>query len=357
MTRINLMSVTQPIGTFYMSVLPANIIDSITIVRQRKYDQKSQSFVGIQRKDVTGRIKEISEYCSDPEATFPTPIIIAVQENASYTLEGDSLQFNENEKLGEIIDGQHRILGLKESKVMEKFSLPVIFMFGLTEEEKAYVFSIINSKQTKVSMSLIYDLFEVSTKRSPQKTCHDIAKILNADEKSPFYTRLKMLGEKQNEFESLSQGSFVKYLLPLITKNPDKDTLDLKQNKQLIDDPQIPLRYYFIQNRDEIIYKIIFNLFSALKETFEEEWNNPDIYILSKTTGYGAVLMAFKELYQVGAAENDLTNFFFHKVFENLRNQLKIDGKRLTSNDFPSNQQTQRKLANLIIASSKNLVS
>lgn len=353
MMKINLMSIIQPIGTFYLGVLPAKVIGSITTVKQRKYDHESQSFNGIQRTDINWRINEISEYCSDPDATFPTPIIIAVKEDAYYNLEGESFEFNENEILGEIIDGQHRILGLKDSKHIDNFDLPVIFMFSLTEEEKAYVFSIINSKQTKVSMSLIYDLFELSSNRSPQKTCHEIAKLLNADENSPFYTRLKMLGKKQSEFESLSQGSFVKYLLSLISKNPDQDLRDIKQNKKLIDDPDTPLRYYFINNHDDIIYRILLNLFNALKEIFEEEWNNPDIYILSKTTGYGAVLMAFKELYEFGNAKDDLSIKIFKKVFNNFKSDLELKEMVLTSEHFPSNAQTQKKLAKYIIESSK----
>lgn len=352
---IDIIPIIQPIGTFYVGALPAEVIDSITIIRQRKYDKKFESIKGIQRKEAIWRINEISEYCSDPDSTFPTPIIIAVQGNANCKVERHSFEFNENEKLGEIIDGQHRILGLKNSKFIDKFTLPVIFMFDLTEEEKAYVFSIINSKQTKVPMSLIYDLFELSTKRSPQKSCHEIARLLNADESSPFYGRLKMLGEKQSEFESLSQGSFVKYLLPLLSKNPDKDLRDIKNNTKLTDDTQIPLRYYFINDQDDIIYKIIFNLFSALKDVFNEEWNNPNRFILSKTTGYGAVLKAFKDLYGVGTNKNDLSATFFSKVFENLKSDLESKNIKLTSEHFSSNEQTQKRLAVAIVESAKKL--
>lgn len=74
------------------------------------------------------------------------------------------------------------------------FELLVVLIFDLTEEEKAYIFSIINSKQIKVSMNLIYDLFELSEKRSPQKTVHEMARALNQKEAFPFHNRLKMLG-------------------------------------------------------------------------------------------------------------------------------------------------------------------
>lgn len=83
-----------------------------------------------------------------------------------------------------------------KSKRAVDFNLPVVLMFNLTMEEKAYVFSIINSTQTKVSMSLIYDLFDLSKTRSFQKTAHEIARSLNKMNNSPFFNRLKMLGKK-----------------------------------------------------------------------------------------------------------------------------------------------------------------
>lgn len=70
-------------------------------------------------------------------------------------------------------------------------------MFDLTDEEKAYVFSIINSKQTRVNPSIVYDLFSLAERRSPQKTCHEIARGINSNPDSPFYKKLKMLGKRK----------------------------------------------------------------------------------------------------------------------------------------------------------------
>ena len=98
-------------------------------------------------------------------------------------------------------------------------------MFDLTVAEEAYIFSTINSNQRKVDPSLIYDLFDVSTNRSPQKTAHEIARVMNSSTSSPFYNRLKMLGKKASgqDKASLSQGTFAKSILMLISKKPDED--------------------------------------------------------------------------------------------------------------------------------------
>lgn len=348
--RISIIEINQPIGTFYIGALEASIISKCTVVKKRQYNMdKVFTFGGPQRPESAKRIKEINEYTADPDATFPTPIIIAVNDNPNNRLLDNHFEFNENETIGEIIDGQHRIKGLENSEHIDKFILPIVFMFNLSEEEKAYVFSIINSKQTKVPMSLIYDLFELTKERSPQKICHEIARLLNSDKSSPFYRRLKMLGKKEDEYSSLSQGSFIKYLLPLLSGKPDRDLLDIKNNKALDDDPKLPLRYYFIMKKDEIIYKILFNLFQALNNIFREEWENPDKYILSKTTGYGAVLIAFKDLFFLGKRENKLTIEYFEGVFAQFKNTLKEKKIELTSEHFGSNEQAQRRLADLIL--------
>ncbi|MFC7678918.1 DGQHR domain-containing protein [Paenibacillus sp. GCM10028914] len=345
--QIPLLSVTQPIGTFYMGVMEASVLKNISIVNRRKNES------GYQRELSLKRIKEIETYTNDVDSVFPTPIVISVNNDIDCLLSQNVFYFNDRNKIAEIIDGQHRTEGIFKSSKINDFQLPIILLFNLTEEEKAYIFSIINSKQTKVSMSLIYDLFNISKNRSPQKTSHELARSLNNDTKSPFYKRLKMLGKKEDENSSLSQGSFIKYLLPLISKNPDSDLSSLKNQPdiKLKDDPGIPLRYYFINEKDEIIYKILFNYFSAVKDTFQKEWEDPQRYILSKTTGYGALMRAFPKLYFDGIKQQDLTYSYFSRCLRKFKIQLNNTNKQLTSEFFPSNEQEQKKLAEIILYS------
>lgn len=354
MINVNLIEVTQPIGTFYLGKLSADVAVKIAHVKKRKYDsERSTTFGGVQRPESETRIKEITNYCSDPDATFPTPIIISVDESSKYSLSDNLLRFDPEEFYGEVIDGQHRIRGLERSAQLEKFELPIIFMFNLIEEEKAYIFATINSKQTRVPMSLIYDLFDVYETRSPMKVCHEIARSFNSDKDSPFYKRLKMLGAKQDELASLSQGSFVKYLLPLISKYPDQDAIDIKNMKPLKKDESCPLRTYFERKEDEYIYKILTNLFNAIKETFFHEWTNPKEYILSKTLGYGAILKAFPFLFERGKKCKNLSQEFFETELNKFKIYLKVSNLKLTSEYFPSNQQQLSRLSQLIIEAVK----
>ena len=339
MMKTKYLSVKQPIGDFYIISLEASILVKIADATARGEHPDA-----VQREQSKNRIKEISEYCSDTDATFPTPVIVAVDLSSNVSIDEDYICFDENDIIGDVIDGQHRLEGLKKSSYINDFQLPVVFMFNIEPYQKAYVFSIINSKQTRVNMSLIYDLFALSKTRSPYKTCHEIVRALNKESKSPFNRRLKMLGIKEQgqERASLSQGTFIKYFLELLTKNPDKDSRDIKREISLEDNDNLPLRRYFISDNDAVIHKIMLNLFSAVEKVFNTEWNDPNEYILSKPIGFGSIIKIFPEIFKVGHKKGDLSQEFFEEVFRKIRSNIKKD---ITSENYGSNEQARSKLA------------
>ncbi|EOR09852.1 MULTISPECIES: DGQHR domain-containing protein [Acinetobacter] len=341
--------VNQPIGTFYLSVINASDLIGITDTLARTIVEQDN----VQRESVPERINAIANYCTDPDATFPTAVIISVYQENFISIDDEYLVFKDNVSIGEIIDGQHRLLGIEKSGLSSKFDLPVVFMFDLDSYQKGYVFSIINSKQTRVPMSKIYDLFALNPYRSPYKTCHDIVKTLNRNVDSPFYNRIKMLGKKEvgQEKASLSQAAFINYLLPLISKNPDKDSIDIKNHKPLKYDDSLLFRKYFIEEKDELILKVLLNYFGAISEVFYEQWNNPEKYILSKPIGYGALLKHLPLYLKYGFEHKDLREDFFIEEFQKLKDFLDSPdsgGVQMTSEFFGSNEQSRTKLANLI---------
>ena len=223
MKTIRMIEINQPIGTFYIGKMLSTDIVHIAKVSQR------DSSGGHQRQLKNTRAKEIATYCTDPDATFPTPIILAVSEEDFVQIQIPptdygivSFTYDETRKIAEILDGQHRIAGMSVAADKE-FELPVVIMFNLREEQKAYVFSTINGNQVKVDRSLIYDLFDLSEKPSPYKTCHYIARSMNSDPQSPFYKRLKMLEKRESSKQTISQNTFVTNLCQLISAKPQED--------------------------------------------------------------------------------------------------------------------------------------
>lgn len=346
------LELNQPIGTFYLVSIPAETL--LKMVTVRRHD--IENFDGVQRELSKSRVVEISKFCKEADAVFPTSIVVSVDKGIPYHIDkvSHTLYIPDNTTIGDVIDGQHRLWGIKESKLESNFDLPVVLMFDLEVAEKAYVFSIINSTQTKVNKSLIYNLFGLSIERSPYKTCHEIARALNSKNGSPFYGRMKMLGKKDPDQPNatLSQGTFVKQLLCLISKNPDDDTRQIKNGGKIAQYSDLPLRQFFVAEKDEIILKILENCFSSLRKVFQREWLEPEGNILWKTTGFCGVMKALNTILRKGLAENELTEDFFYGIFLGFKEYLNVMQISLTSQYFPGGgEQNQKRLARIIVDS------
>lgn len=353
MKKINMIEIQQPIGTFYIGKMYAKDIIAISKVSQRNGN------FGHQRQLKERRAKEISTYCMDPDATFPTPIILSVSTAMFSIIDNTSngfvcFEYDETQKSAELLDGQHRIAGIEKAENFD-CEMPVIFMFDLTEEQKAYVFSTINGTQVKVDKSLIFDLFDLNETRSPYKTCHQIARALNSDPHSPFYKRLKMLEKREYSSETISQNTFVSNLCELISVSPQEDAILLKRGNKLSDYPdgKTVFRKYFIDNRDDVILKILMNYFGAAADIFRYEWRNPKEYVLTKTVGFSGMILALKELIPQGEKAGDLSRQFFVSIFQTLKTQLSCEKIEITSMYFPSSGQSALKLAKMIISAKR----
>ena len=94
--------VQQPIGTFYLCSIPAPFLLKVVKSTSRNEDPNA-----VQREKSPDRIKDIGAYCSDPDAVFPTPIVISVK-SKDVTLDEDKhiLVIPEDRGfIGNVIDG------------------------------------------------------------------------------------------------------------------------------------------------------------------------------------------------------------------------------------------------------------
>lgn len=231
--------VEQPIGSFYVGTIPSDALCELTWVDIRRIEGERgfETYLGIQRPLDPKRVAQLTEYVRSPDACFPTAVIIAVPAACAtydegkrqmtlreYLEPGEGEEKIEFQHIAKVIDGQHRIEGLR-SYDGGKFHVSVSLFVDMDIADQAYVFSTVNLAQTKVHKSLVYDLFDLAKTRSPQKTCHNIAVALDRDERSPFSQRIKRLGvATQGRFnETITQSTFVEALLRYISGNPNQD--------------------------------------------------------------------------------------------------------------------------------------
>lgn len=356
---LKFIKISQPIGDFFVSVMAWEDLIAIANADIRKIHEEDtrndsfDSYLGIQRRISPNRIKEIGEYVNTVDATFPTSIILHINSSSKYIkgvevdfeslenvdiysdeievidniiIDNESavLKIRRDDKVARILDGQHRMEGLRNgfqnNSEKRRFDFNVTIFIDLDMDDQAQIFSIINKAQTKVNKSLVYDLYEYASTRSPQKTSHDIVRLLNKLNNSPFYKKIKILGTTENYTETIAQATFVELIMGYISKNPmnDRDMLkrkvlfgkeklhlltDIREKKRLI------FRNLFVLEKDEEIMKILWEYFSAVQERWPNSWNEINRNsgnILNKSTGLIALMRFLRDIYNYYYFNNDI---------------------------------------------------
>ncbi|WP_440604414.1 DGQHR domain-containing protein [Bacillus sp. GB_SG_008] len=343
--------IEQPVGTIYMGKLNARDIYSISYSRVRT----ESDIYGIQRTRNEDRIKAIATYCQDPDAIFPTPVILSGDSKyIDFDLEKEVININmqllkEDEYKFSIVDGQHRLEGIHRSGYEEKFTLPIMLILDTTPEQDAYLFSIINGNQKPVSKSLVLDLFSLSTGRTVQKVCNYLVKQLNSDLDSALFRKIKMLGIKTLETPdaTVSQATLSRNLMKYFTNNVEKDNLAFKFDEKLesLNREIYIFREYLDNNEDEIIYRILFNYFNAIDKAEQKMLDDESINFLQKTIGYTTKIQLLRPLYLKGLNKKSLTKEYFINelvlIFESYKS--KFSNKKIYG-DYGSSDSGARKL-------------
>lgn len=345
----------QPIGTMYVCVLDYKFLQKITEANIRRKDDECrdvEQYVGIQRQLDEKRKVEIGKYVNLSDASFPNSIILTISsDDVEYDDEKKEITIKDEKNIASVLDGQHRLAGLDYFKG-EKFDCIVSIFIDMEMEDQAVIFTTINTEQKKVNKSLVSDLYELYQTRNPQRTCHNVSRLLNTIDESPFKGKISSLGAAdKTKGETLTQYIFVKELLAHISKTPleDRDQMKKKDilgnHKKLsvkdVDSERTCLRKLFIEDEsDTKIPQTIGNYFLAVSKKWPNSWEKVETNnILNKTTGYIALMKFFKDVY-IKIGKDVPTVDEFYSVFSAIK---LIDGT-FTRDEYPTGGVGQSKL-------------
>lgn len=360
--------VTQPIGTFYTASISAKELVKISYADVRRIGERDvEKYLGIQRPLDMTRVNQIKRYLRSPDAAFPTGVILSVDQKCTefdssgkLILRPFNSDFEEDDaipigKIAQILDGQHRIGAfITEGGMFDEnlwniiggnFQINVSIFIGIDPDEQANIFATVNLAQTKVSRSLAYDLEGLSKTRSPFRTCHQIAVTLDgADERSPLYHRIKRLGVKtkgREISEPLTQAAFVESLVRLISADPLGDRLlylkgKVPRSATLEQLRKQPLRNLFLEGKDNDIAIILYNYFTAIRETWPQAWAgiNVEGNILPRSNAFKAFMRYLKESYVDLVGEQNIGQIPDIASFKNLFKRIKVSDPDFTSGNF-----------------------
>jgi DGQHR domain-containing protein len=268
----------------------------------------------------------LHDYVNFVDATFPTAVILAIDESECVSYDDDKHQLvlsnvragNERpdiaiSNLCRVIDGQHRIAGLEDFKG-KNFDVMAAIFVGIDISDQAYIFATVNLEQTKVRKSLAFDLFELATTRSPYKTCHNVAVALDRVKESPFFQRIKRLGTATpgRGSETITQSTFVDALVRYISAEPkaDRDLLLRGESLPVLDretEKRFCLRRLFMDDNDIAIGIIVQNYFEALRSRWPKAWDDfSQGAMLNRTNGFRAFMAILGRVYISVAKPGDV---------------------------------------------------
>lgn len=326
--ELPVLKLRQPVGEIYIGRISSTDLYDIANFDIRRINEEGgfRRYLGIQRELSTKRVKEIQQYVTGPDASFPTSVVLAVDEEcvrlepacddepdvfrmtiSNFNLDDDSQQVAMYRSIARVLDGQHRIAGLANYSG-DDFEVIISIFVGADIADQAMIFSVVNLAQTKVNRSLVYDLFSFSKSRSPEKTAHNVTITLDRKEGSPFHERIKRLGKTTvgRKDETLSQATVVNGILSHISGKPERVLTDRqiglrgRRYPPVSDDEaqRLVLRRLFVAERDNDLVTLLWNYFDAVSARWKIAW--PEVrpsHILNRTNGYNALIRLFQPIY------------------------------------------------------------
>jgi len=325
--KVPAIRVNQPLGEFYITKLTAEILLEVTFSDPLRLIAENYKLSGAQREEQLKRLIEIGRYIDTVEAAFPNSIILGANYRPDGELEENEefrwhIDFNDNNecinlviptsnRLASIIDGQHRLHGFKKITNKNRLEMELLcaIYLDIPIPYQAYLFATINFNQKKVDRSLAYELWgynledEPPKSWSPEKTAVFLCRKLNTDKDSPFYHHIIVAAQDDeilfkykphNIMWRVSTATIVDGILKLISSNPKKDkdemhklTIQEGRKRSLLEIDNSPLRKYYLETNDKVIYVTLFNFFTAVKNIF---WSkaSQNSYII-KTVGIQAL--------------------------------------------------------------------
>jgi DNA sulfur modification protein DndB len=253
------------------------------------------------------RIKSIKEFVLEG-GMFPNGIILNWTSSELFEFNKNKLELTIGQKMAQIIDGQHRIEGikaaLKEKPEIGNIEMPTIFTKKLDTQRCAQIFLSINTEQKPVPKSLVYDLYPIAfpNRDSTIERATDIADRLHQDPDSPYqgyikYPRMrKMVGGIQLSTVVSHLKSFVK----------QKEGEFYKYNIESLENQ----------------VKLLINYFAVFETAYAQNWSrttNPFIF----AAGFNAALdILGNDLLQICFAKKDFSKEMFTSLLKFDRNNL-----------------------------------
>jgi DNA sulfur modification protein DndB len=306
-------TVQQGKSSFYLTSLSASDIVFISYVARRGINEEQGA---VQRVLNQSRIASIRDFVL-AGGVFPTSIVLNWIDDTTLPIaKGGKLILSGAPRSAQIIDGQHRVVGL--SAAIEKRSsissiqLPVSIYAGLSTKECADIFLSINTEQKPVHRSLVFDLYQVASDYIVDPSAvraGDLATELNENSMSPYLSYIKFPGALKGQ-KGLALSTVVSAVKPLVEEKGVFEQVGLSQ----------------LQMQTQFLI----NFFNVLRNAYGAEWESPSNVFRTAAGFIGAIEFVKNKLVVHCNITGDFTTAAIDKVMrissDNLLRRDSIEG-------------------------------
>jgi len=240
---------------FYAVKMKAKYLVEIAYASIRNVDDEPGA---VQRILNTSRISDIKEFTLKG-GDYPNAIVLNWKMNKLEKNNKDQIRIPIVKKSAQIIDGQHRVAGIRaaisEKSEIGEMDLVACMYEGLDTKACADIFLSINTEQKTVPRSLVYDLYGISSETigdNAIQRARDVAYYLNSEDNSPYKENVKMPGIRSRGGIALS--TIVSAIKPLIEEKGELSNIGIDSL--------------------EMQKQVILNYFKALEKTYGSLWDD-----------------------------------------------------------------------------------
>jgi DGQHR domain-containing protein len=305
MAIVPFIEVKQRHREFLLTSLPVGVLTTIAYASTRGVDSEEGA---VQRLLNPRRVASIKKFTLEV-GDYPTSVVLNwVDVEHPLKRNGNTIEIPEISRAAQLIDGQHRVAGLRaameDDPSIENLEIPVAIFENLNTTDCASIFLSINTQQKPVPSSLVYDLYGVADESvvDPAATrARDIAIALNEDEDSPYYEQIKLPGSPRRK-GGIALSTAATAIKPLVEPKGDFEQRGITQF--------------------ETQKQVIKNLFSALSEHYGEGWYETTNAFMYAAGFTGAIDFLRTKLLSYGHTHKSYTQQTFFDAIRMQRNDL-----------------------------------
>jgi DNA sulfur modification protein DndB len=277
--QVRCVEAKQHSKSFFLTSLSAADLVRVSYVARRGVDEEEGA---VQRLLNPIRIASIRDFVL-AGGFFPTSIVLNWTEAATAPIpKADKLLLHRAPRSAQIIDGQHRVMGLaaaiEKKKSLAHFQVPVSLYQGLSTKECADIFLSINTEQKPVHRSLVFDLYKVASDYVVDPAAlraSDLAQELNENNTSPYLGFIKFPGAPTGQ-RGLALSTVVSSVKPLVEEKGVFEQVGLSE---------LQMQTQFLMN-----------FFTVLRDAYGAEWESPSNVFRSAAGFVGAVMFVKNKL-------------------------------------------------------------